>query len=119
PTGAMVMLPREPTFDDIAPAGAEVVKRDDPHGLSGGFFFASGAIDRVTDYETRLVGHHSFRGDVCEPDPLIMDERFVSACVSGRGVSLFSVCSHAGIVNACLQTKRHFPDATTDMVLGG
>jgi len=48
-----------------------------------------------------------------------MDERFVSACVSGRGVSVFSACSHAGVVNACLQAKRHFPDAAIDMVLGG
>jgi 7,8-dihydropterin-6-yl-methyl-4-(beta-D-ribofuranosyl)aminobenzene 5'-phosphate synthase len=119
PSGVMVMLPNEPTFDDIAQAGGEIVTRDDPHAIRGGFFFGSGAIDRVTEYETGLVGHHTFRGEDGEPDPLIMDERFVAACVRGRGVTVLSACSHAGIVNACLGAKEHFPDTPVDVVLGG
>jgi 7,8-dihydropterin-6-yl-methyl-4-(beta-D-ribofuranosyl)aminobenzene 5'-phosphate synthase len=119
PSGVMFMLPQEPTFDAIAQAGGEIVKHDDPHALCDGFFFASGAIDRVTDYETGLVGHHSFRNEVCEPDPLIMDERFVAARVRGRGVTVFSACSHAGIVNACLAAGKVFADAPIDLVLGG
>lgn len=119
PSGAMFLLPKEPTFEIIAQAGAEVVTRDSPHGICGGFFFGSGAIDRVTEYETGLVGHHSWRGDACEPDPLIMDERFVAACVPGRGVTVFSACSHAGIVNACLEARKQFPDMPIDLVLGG
>jgi 7,8-dihydropterin-6-yl-methyl-4-(beta-D-ribofuranosyl)aminobenzene 5'-phosphate synthase len=119
PSGTMLLLPQEPTFEAIARAGGEIVKRDDAHAACDGFFFASGAIDRVTDYETGLVGHHSFRGDVCESDPLIMDERFVAAGVRGRGVTVFSACSHAGIVNACLAAKAQFPDTPIDLVLGG
>jgi 7,8-dihydropterin-6-yl-methyl-4-(beta-D-ribofuranosyl)aminobenzene 5'-phosphate synthase len=119
PSGTMLLLPQEPTFDIIAQAGGEVVTRDGPHAICGGFFFGSGAIDRVTAYETGLVGHHSWRGDVCEPDALIMDERFVAACVPGRGVTVFSACSHAGIVNACLEAKKHFPGMLIDVVLGG
>ena len=119
PTGTMVMLPDEPTFADLEAAGGTVVRSDEPHALSDGFFFASGAIDRVTDYETGLAGHHSFYGDDGEFDPLIMDERFVAAHVRGRGVTVFSACSHAGIVNACLGAKDHFPDVPIDMVLGG
>jgi len=119
PSGTMLLLPQEPTFEAIAEAGGEIVKRDDAHAVCDGFFLASGAIDRVTDYETGLVGHHSFRGEVCEPDPLIMDERFVAACVRGRGATVFSACSHAGIVNACLAAKAQFPDTPIDLVLGG
>lgn len=119
PSGVMLMLPHEPTFEAIAQSGGEVVKHDDPHPLCGGFFFASGAIERVTSYETGLVGHHSFRGDRGEPDPLIMDERFVAASVPGRGVTVLSACSHAGVVNACLGAKQHFPDTPIDIVLGG
>jgi 7,8-dihydropterin-6-yl-methyl-4-(beta-D-ribofuranosyl)aminobenzene 5'-phosphate synthase len=48
-----------------------------------------------------------------------MDERFVAACVLGRGVTVFSACSHAGIVNACLEAKKHFPETPVDLVLGG
>jgi 7,8-dihydropterin-6-yl-methyl-4-(beta-D-ribofuranosyl)aminobenzene 5'-phosphate synthase len=119
PSGVMFLLPQEPTFDAVAQAGGRIVRHDDAHAVCGGFFFSSGAIERVTDYETGLVGHHSWQGDICEPDPLIMDERFVAACVRGRGVTVFSACSHAGVVNACLGAKKHFPETPIDLVLGG
>ena len=48
-----------------------------------------------------------------------MDERFVAAEVRGRGVTVLSACSHAGIVNACLGVRDHFPDTQLDVVLGG
>lgn len=119
PSGLMILLPPEPTFDMLAKAGAEVVTSADPHAMCGNFFFGSGTIDRVTDYETGLVGHHTFRGETGEPDPLIINERFVAACVRGRGVTVFSACSHAGIVNACLGAKEQFPGYPIDVVLGG
>ena len=86
---------------------------------TGGCFFGSGAIPRRTPYETGLTGHHSIRAGTVIPDPLIMDERFVAAVVGGRGVSVFSACSHAGIVNACLAARDAVPDEPVDLVLGG
>jgi 7,8-dihydropterin-6-yl-methyl-4-(beta-D-ribofuranosyl)aminobenzene 5'-phosphate synthase len=119
PSGVMIMLPREPSFADIAQAGGEIITHDAPHPICGGFFFGSGAIDRTTEYETGLVGHYSFHGAGGAPDPLIMDERFVAASVVGRGVTVLSACSHAGVVNACLAAKKHFPETPVDVVLGG
>ena len=119
PSGVMVMLPLEPTFEDITEAGGEIIRHDGPHPICDGFFFGSGAIDRITEYETGLVGHYTFRGENGAPDPLIMDERFVAACVAGRGVTVLSACSHAGVVNACLGAKKQFPDTPIDVVLGG
>ena len=119
PGGVMMMLPDEPGFEDMRRAGADVVTHADPHPLCDGLFFGSGAIERVTEYETGLVGHHSFHGEEGRADPLIMDERFVAACVKGRGVSVFSACSHAGIVNACLGAKKCFAGMPVDVVLGG
>lgn len=119
PSGLMIMLPPEPTFHDLGKAGGEIVTERDPHPVCDGFFFGSGTIDRVTSYETGLVGHHTLRGEVWEPDPLIMDERFIAAFVRGRGVTVFSACSHAGIVNACLNATKHFPRSAVDLVLGG
>lgn len=49
PTGKMFLIPEEPSFDEIERAGGQIVRRDDPHALCGGHFFASGAIERVTD----------------------------------------------------------------------
>jgi 7,8-dihydropterin-6-yl-methyl-4-(beta-D-ribofuranosyl)aminobenzene 5'-phosphate synthase len=119
PSGVMVMLPPEPTLDAIAGAGGEVRLHADEHRLGGGFFSGSGAIPRLTDYETGLVGHHTFRGDACAPDPLIMDERYLALHVRGRGVSVLSACSHAGVVNASLDARRAFADQPADVVLGG
>jgi 7,8-dihydropterin-6-yl-methyl-4-(beta-D-ribofuranosyl)aminobenzene 5'-phosphate synthase len=119
PSGVMVMLPEEPTLGAIAEAGGEVVSRGDAHAICEGFFYGSGEIARTTAYETGLPGHHSFRGGRGEADPLILDERFLAAWVRGRGVSIFSACSHAGIVNACLGARDAFPGAQIDLVLGG
>jgi 7,8-dihydropterin-6-yl-methyl-4-(beta-D-ribofuranosyl)aminobenzene 5'-phosphate synthase len=119
PTGLLVMLAPEPSFESIERAGGRIALQGDDHDLCDGFFFGSGAIERVTDYETGLVGHHSIRGTRLESDPLIMDERFLAAEVRGRGVTVLSACSHAGVVNACLGAQRRFPDRPIDVVLGG
>jgi len=119
PGGPMILLPEEPRFEQLEAAGAEVNRHADDHSLLEGFFFASGRIDRVTSYETGLAGHHSFRGARGELDPLILDERLVAALVRGRGVTVLSACSHAGVVNACLQAQRRFPASPVDLVLGG
>lgn len=119
PNGTLLLLPAEPAFDALVNAGGELVKAAEAHLLAGGFFYGSGAIPRVTAYETGLAGHHTFRGETLTADPLIMDERFLAAHVRGRGVSVFSACSHAGIVNACLGAQAVFPAQPIDLVLGG
>jgi len=119
PSGSMVLLPEEPRFDQLEAAGGDVIRQAAPHALLERFFFASGGIDRVTAYETGLAGHHSLRGGRAEPDPLILDERFVAAVVRGRGITVLSACSHAGVVSACLAAQRQFPDVPVDLVLGG
>ncbi|MCU0268896.1 MAG: MBL fold metallo-hydrolase [Acidimicrobiales bacterium] len=119
PGGPVGLLPPEPTFEAIAAAGALVETHAEAHPLADGWFLGSGAIERVTTYETGLVGHVSFHGDVAVPDPLIMDERFLAAHVRGRGVTVLSACSHAGVVNACLGAGSHYPGVPIDVVLGG
>ncbi|HEX2689479.1 MAG TPA: MBL fold metallo-hydrolase [Kofleriaceae bacterium] len=119
PSGTMMLLPDEPSLAEIQAAGGVVETHAEAHTLCDGFFFASGGIDRVTDYETGLASHHSFRGGKAEPDPLILDERFLAAQVRGRGVTVLSACSHAGIVNACLAARHAYNNAPMDVVLGG
>jgi len=119
PSGTMILLPEEPRFEQIEGAGGVLSRQAEPHTLCDGFFFASGGIDRVTRYETGLAGHYSFHGGGARPDPLILDERLVACVVRGRGVTLLSACSHAGVVNACLQAQAQFPGTPVDVVLGG
>lgn len=119
PNGMLSLLPPEPTLAAIEAAGGEIVQHADAHPLAAGLLLGSGHIERVTAYETGLVGHHSICGDEVRPDPLIADERFLAAHVRGRGVTVLSACSHAGVVNACLGARAAFGDAPLDLVLGG
>lgn len=118
PTGAIACLPDEPSFEAIEAAGGVVHRNAEVHPVAD-LFVGSGLIDRVTDYETGLVGHHTRNGDTWSSDPFILDERFLAARVRGRGVSVLSACSHAGVVNACLGARALFPDEPMDAVLGG
>ncbi len=54
-----------------------------------------------------------------QPDPLLMDERMLVAHVRGLGLVVFSACSHAGIVIACTEVRRLFPDIPIHCVMGG
>lgn len=119
PTGTMILLPEEPTFEAIESAGGHIETHDQAHALCNGFFFGSGEIERETAYEAGLDGHHTFRDGEVAPDPLIMDERYLAARVQGRGTTVLSACSHAGVVNACLGAQHEFDRTQIDTVLGG
>src|SRR2546427_3093560 len=102
----------------IESAGGRVTKHAEAHVLAG-FFFVSGEIERVTSYEAGFVGHHTVRDGHTVPDPLILDERFLAARGRGRGVSVLSACSHAGVVNAALGALGAFGGEPIDVILGG
>lgn len=116
--GSLSLLQPEPQLEQIQSAGGRVTPYAEPHALADGFFVASGEIERQTEYETGLPAHHSIRAGVLTADPLILDERFVAAHVRGRGITLLSACSHAGIVNASLAAAK-LCDGPIDLVLGG
>ncbi|MDT5323869.1 MAG: 7,8-dihydropterin-6-yl-methyl-4-(beta-D-ribofuranosyl)aminobenzene 5-phosphate synthase, partial [Mycobacterium sp.] len=118
PFGMFAMLPPEPTIDAIEAAGGRVVHHAGVHEV-GGLFLASGDIPRQTSYETGLEGHHTWRGDQVTLDPEIHDERFLAATVRGRGTTVLTACSHAGIVNVGFEARRLLPDQPVDLLLGG
>jgi 7,8-dihydropterin-6-yl-methyl-4-(beta-D-ribofuranosyl)aminobenzene 5'-phosphate synthase len=118
PDRRVMLLPPEPTFDDLERTGARLALEPDAHPLAGGWLAASGHIPRRTAYETGLPGHVTDRGGGFSDDPEIADERFLAARVRGRGVTVLSACSHAGIVNAATAAAAHGGDRL-DLVVGG
>jgi 7,8-dihydropterin-6-yl-methyl-4-(beta-D-ribofuranosyl)aminobenzene 5'-phosphate synthase len=119
PSGTMLLLPPEPTVESLEAAGGVIRLHAETHTLGDGFFHASGHVPRLTPYETGLAGHHTFRAGRAVADPEIADERFLATAVRGRGVTLLSACSHAGIVNACLDARALGRGRPLDVVLGG
>ena len=89
------------SLDELSQPGCRVEQHGEAHTLLDGFFFVSGAIPRLTSYETGLPSHISQRDwagsqaglglpegeeppkELWVRDPLIMDERYVAVRIKG------------------------------------
>jgi 7,8-dihydropterin-6-yl-methyl-4-(beta-D-ribofuranosyl)aminobenzene 5'-phosphate synthase len=110
-----------PSAQQLGQHGAEVIHATQPQSVLDDCFYVSGEIPRVTAFETGLPGQHrrTADGSSWEPDPLIMDERFVAVAVKGKGLVVFSACSHAGVVNVLKHARESFPRLPVYGLLGG
>ncbi|MFN7087589.1 MAG: MBL fold metallo-hydrolase [Burkholderiales bacterium] len=116
-------LPQKPVPgpEELAAAGATVVNAPQARRILGDSFYLSGEIPRVTPYEKGLPGHlkRSADGKGWEPDPWLMDERYVAVHVRGKGVVVFTACSHAGVINVLKDARNVFGDVPLHAVMGG
>jgi 7,8-dihydropterin-6-yl-methyl-4-(beta-D-ribofuranosyl)aminobenzene 5'-phosphate synthase len=121
PDGVMRPMEDVPSIEALTQRGASVVSTTAPQAILDGMFYISGEIPRVTPFEEGLPGHYrrTEDGQGWEPDPLIMDERFVAVNVAGKGLIVFTACSHAGVVNVLRHARDCFPEVRLHAVLGG
>lgn len=121
PDGQLYVNELVPDPERLSAAGARVVNTRDAQSVADGAFYVSGEIPRVTSYEAGVPNHltRSVDGTSWEPDPLIMDERFVSVNVKGKGLFVFSACSHAGLINVLTHARSVFPSVPLYGVMGG
>jgi len=119
--GEVMRFELVPSVDELTQAGAKVVNTEEPEFIADGAFYLSGEIPRRTAYETGLPGHvrRASDGQGWEPDPLILDERFISVHVKDKGQVVFSACSHAGLVNVLTHAQSVFPEVELYGVFGG
>lgn len=110
-----------PIPPELIEAGAFVVNDAESRLLCDGLFYLSGEIPRVTPYERGLPGHvrRAADGMSWEPDPLIMDERYLAVNVKKKGVVVFTACSHAGVVNVLKDARHAFDVVPLHAVMGG
>lgn len=121
PDGSMRPFADVPSQTQLEQQGALVVHATAPQLILDDLFYISGEIPRVTAFETGLQGQHRRTEDRqgWEPDPLIMDERFVAVAVKDRGIIVFTACSHAGVVNVMTHARDCFPGLALHAVMGG
>ena len=121
PGGAVRMLDDVPSIDDLTSQGAQVICTTKPQSFLDDTFFVSGEIPRLTEFERGLPGQvrRTEDGMGWEPDELLMDERWIAVYVKGKGLIVFSACSHAGIVNVLKHARASFPGVPLHGVLGG
>ena len=120
PDGEVIRFEQVPNVDELAKAGSKVINTEEPQFIADGAFYLSGEIPRRTAYETGLPGNvrRASDGQGWEPDPLILDERFISVHVKDKGQVVSSACSHAGLVNV-LRHAQCFPEVELYGVIGG
>ena len=120
PDGVLLPFKLIPSPKELTDLGAAPVEVTDPQLLLDGAFLLSGEIPRVVPYQQGFPGHMAWaEAGGWEPDPWIVDERFLAANVSGKGWVVFSACSHAGVVNVLKHAKALAAPAPLHAVIGG
>ncbi len=121
PNGTVVPAENVMKPVDLERRGAAIVNSPDARAIMERMFYVSGEIPRVTPYERGLPPHVKLAqdGSAWEPDPLILDERYVAAHVKGKGIVVFTACSHAGVINVLKDARNVFGDVPLYAVMGG
>jgi 7,8-dihydropterin-6-yl-methyl-4-(beta-D-ribofuranosyl)aminobenzene 5'-phosphate synthase len=121
PDGGVLPMDRVPLPAQWREYGADPRVTDQPVTCLDDLFWISGEIPRLTSYEKGLLGQVARAADDApwQPDPLLMDERFLVVHVKDKGLVVFSACSHAGIVNVLHEARSRFPGTKLHAVMGG
>lgn len=119
PDGGIMPMEDVPSIAELTAHGARVVATREPQAPLDGMFYVSGEIPRVTPFETGLPFHYAKTESGWEPDPWIIDERWLGVHVAGKGLIVFTACSHAGVINVLKDARAKHPDIPLYCVLGG
>jgi 7,8-dihydropterin-6-yl-methyl-4-(beta-D-ribofuranosyl)aminobenzene 5'-phosphate synthase len=119
--GSMRPFGDVPSQASLEANGATVVTTTEPQSIVDDLFFVSGEIPRVTPFETGMPGQfrRATDGSGWEPDPLVLDERYLAVAVRGKGAVVFTACSHAGVVNVMLDAREQLRGRPLHAVVGG
>ncbi len=119
-TGQIATFEKVPSVEALAAHGAHVIESGDARLLLEDCLYLSGEIPRSRAQKGR-PDHLCRRtpDGPWEPDPLILDERYVAVHVRDKGLIVFSSCSHAGAVNVLTHARETFPDVPLYGLLGG
>jgi len=101
PDSTVLPVEKVPSPEELRKHGASPIVTSEAKLLLDNSFYVSSEIERITEYEKGFPGHvrRSADNNSWEPDPFIMDERYLAVLVKNKGLVVFSACSHAGIIN--------------------
>jgi 7,8-dihydropterin-6-yl-methyl-4-(beta-D-ribofuranosyl)aminobenzene 5'-phosphate synthase len=119
PSGELLPFQDVPPRHVLEAHGAHVVVSAEAEEILDGLFYLSGEIPRRS-FERGFKTHFKRAADGhWEADPWIMDERFMATHVKGKGIAIFTGCSHAGVVNICRHAQEVFHDVPLYALVGG
>jgi 7,8-dihydropterin-6-yl-methyl-4-(beta-D-ribofuranosyl)aminobenzene 5'-phosphate synthase len=118
--GTVLPFERVPNSVELEAAGGDIVSNPYAHTTLDHMFYISGEIPRVTPYEVGLPPSHVKKTEQgWEADRLILDERYLAVHVLGKGIIVFTACSHAGVVNVLKNARDVFAPTPIYAVMGG
>ena len=119
PNGTVRRMDDVPSIADLTDFGARVVVTTEPQTFARRAVLRERRNPAPHRFERGYPGQMRRTADGWEPDELLMDERWLAVNVAGKGLVVFSACSHAGIVNVCRHARATFPDIPIHAVMGG
>jgi 7,8-dihydropterin-6-yl-methyl-4-(beta-D-ribofuranosyl)aminobenzene 5'-phosphate synthase len=120
PNGTMLPMKDVPAIAELNAHGAQVNCTKEPQLFADNMFFLSGEIPRLTPFERGLPAHYQkTEQEQWIADPLVIDERFLMVNVAGKGLVVFTACSHAGVVNVLKHAADSAPGVPLFAVVGG
>ena len=118
--GSILPMRDVPGIEALMAHGAEGNCTRERQVFVDSMFFLSGEIPRVTPFERGLPAHYQKNeAGTWAPDPLLIDERFLMVNIAGKGLVVFTACSHAGLVNVLTHARDCAPGVPLYAVIGG
>ncbi|KAF4457082.1 hypothetical protein F53441_870 [Fusarium austroafricanum] len=110
----------DPSAGEIKNTVGRVIISDKTCTVLENSFLISGEIRRLTAYEGGIPGGVRYEPakDEWVRDELIMEERFVMCKLKGKGLVIFTGCSHAGLINVARHAKE-IDDSPIYAIVGG
>ena len=110
-----------PSIEALEQAGGTVQSSPASRLLLDNTFYLSGEIPRTTNYEKGIPIHvrRNANDSDWEPDPLILDERYLAINIRDKGIMIFTACSHAGLINILRDAQNKFAPTPLFGVMGG
>lgn len=119
PSGELLPLQEVPSRAALTDAGLRLVESDQPEELLDGTFALSGEIPRHSFERGLQTQVRQTAAGEWEPDPLVLDERFLVANIRGKGLAILTGCSHAGVINICAHARELYPGVPLYALIGG
>ncbi len=110
-----------PSIEALERAGGQVKNDPESRLLLDDMFYLSGEIPRMTSYEKGIPVQVRRNADDTdwEPDPWVMDERYLAINLRDKGIMVFTACSHAGLINVLRDVRDTFSPTPLFGVMGG
>jgi len=103
--------------EDIEKAGGVLYLTSDSITLLPGLI-TTGEVERVTDFEEVGMPLFTIENGHCTEDAML-DDISVIARLEDKGIVIITGCSHAGIVNICLQSMKLAGTKKVHRIIGG